>query len=656
MARPPLRRFALAVLLVVVAARAETPLIPREALFGNPERTKPAISPDGKRLAWLQPDQGILQVWVQTLGKDDATAVSADRQRPIRKFQWGQDSQTILYTQDEKGNADWHVYAVDLESKQVRDLTPYDGVHAEIVADSPRRPTEILVELNFQDRARMDVHRIDLKTGEVTLDTRNPGTVRSWAATDDLVVKAGVATRPNGGEELLVRDSAKEAWRTLTRGGPDDTVELLALTADGKAVLYITSAGAPTARVVQRALSGGPEKVLASNPEVDPADVSVHPTRHVVEGVVFEPGLPAWTLLDPTVKKDFDVFPHISRGFPEVVSRDRADRTWVVSFRDAQGPTRYFTFDRTTLQGKLLFVDRPKLEGAPLSERKPVHFPARDGLPLHGYLTRPVGATSVGPMVLFVHGGPWGRDRWKLDPSAQWLANRGYAVLQVNFRGSIGYGRKLLNAGNRQWGKAMQTDLLDAVNWAVKEGVAQKDGLAIMGGSYGGYATLAAAAFHPDVFRCGVDIVGPSNLFTLLRSVPPYWKPLRSIFNRRIGNIDDPADKQLLESASPLFSADKIKMPLLIAQGANDPRVKQAESEQIVAALEKHGLGVTYVVYPDEGHGFARPENAIDFNARAESFLGQYLGGRVEPLAGERIPGSAAVVKVVAPRTASAPK
>ena len=656
MARPPLRRFALAVLLVVVAARAETPLIPREALFGNPERTKPAISPDGKRLAWLQPDQGILQVWVQTLGKDDATAVSADRQRPIRKFQWGQDSQTILYTQDEKGNADWHVYAVDLESKQVRDLTPYDGVHAEIVADSPRRPTEILVELNFQDRARMDVHRIDLKTGEVTLDTRNPGTVRSWAATDDLVVKAGVATRPNGGEELLVRDSAKEAWRTLTRGGPDDTVQLLALTADGRAVLYITSAGAPTARVVQRALSGGPEKVLASNPEVDPADVSVHPTRHVVEGVVFEPGLPAWTLLDPTVKKDFDVFPHISRGFPEVVSRDRADRTWVVSFRDAQGPTRYFTFDRTTLQGKLLFVDRPKLEGAPLSERKPVHFPARDGLPLHGYLTRPVGATSVGPMVLFVHGGPWGRDRWKLDTQAQWLADRGYAVLQVNYRGSRGYGRKVLNAGNRQWGKAMQTDLLDAVNWAVKEGVAQKDRLAIMGGSYGGYATLAAAAFSPDVFRCGVDLVGPSNLFTLLRSVPPYWKPMRSIFNRRIGNIDDPADKQLLESASPLFSADKIKMPLLIAQGANDPRVKQAESEQIVAALEKHGLGVTYVVYPDEGHGFARPENAIDFNARAESFLGQYLGGRVEPLAGERIPGSTAVVKVVAPRTASAPK
>ncbi|HZW88261.1 MAG TPA: prolyl oligopeptidase family serine peptidase, partial [Myxococcaceae bacterium] len=514
MARPPLRRFALAVLLVAVAARAETPLIPREVLFGNPERTSPAISPDGTRLAWLQPDQGILQVWVQTVGKDDAAPVSADRQRPIRAFRWGQDSRTVLYVQDVKGNEEWHVYAVDLGSKQVRDLTPYEGVHAELVADSPRRPSEILVALNLQDRARMDVHRIDLGSGAVTLDTRNPGTVTTWAATDDLVVKAGVATRADGGEELLVRDSANGPWRTLTRGGPDDTVQLLDLTADGKAVLYVTSAGAPTARVVQRALSGGPEKVLASNPEVDPVDVSVHPTRHVVEGVLFEVGLPAWTLLDPTVKKDFDVFAHLARGYPEVISRDRADRTWVVAFQDAQGPTRYFTFDRTSLQGRLLFVDRPKLEGVPLPERKPVAFPARDRLPLHGYLTRPLGARSAGPMVLLVHGGPWWRDRWDLDPDAQWLANRGYAVLQVNFRGSTGYGRKLTSAGNRQWGKAMQADLRDAVAWAVKEGIAQKDRLAIMGGSYGGYATLAAAAFSPDVFRCGVDIVGPSNLFT----------------------------------------------------------------------------------------------------------------------------------------------
>jgi len=654
MVRSPVRRLALAVVLVAVTTRAETPLIPREVLFGNPERTRPAISPDAKRLAWLQPDRGVLQVWVQTVGKDDAEPVSADRQRPIRRFQWAQDSRTILYTQDVKGNEDWHVYGVDLESKQVRDLTPFDGVRAEIVADSPRRPSEILVEMNLQDRARMDVHRIDLRTGAVALVARNPGTATTWGVTDDLVVKAAIATRADGGEELLVRDPGKGTWRTLTSGGPDDSVQLLDLTADGKSVLYVTTAGGETGRVVQRSLSGGPEKVLAAHPEVEPLEVSIHPTRHVVEGVVFEAGLPSWTLLDPTVKKDFDVFAHLAKGFPEVVSRDRADRIWVVSFRDAQGPTRYFLFDRTSLQGKLLFVDRPKLESVPLAEMKPVRFPARDGLVLRGYLTRPVGASGAGPMVLLVHGGPWGRNVWKLDPLAQLLANRGYSVLQINFRGSTGYGRKFMSAGNRQWGKAMQTDLLDAVDWAVKEGVAAKDRVAIMGGSYGGYAVLAAAAFTPEAFRCGVDIVGPSNLFTLLKSVPPYWKPLRSIFNRRIGNIDDPKDKQLLESASPLLSAEKIRMPLLIGQGANDPRVKQAESEQIVAALEKHGQGVTYVVYTDEGHGFARPENSMDFNARAEAFLAQYLGGRVEPMQGERIPGSTAVVKVVAPRTAAA--
>jgi len=644
------------VVLVALAARAETPLIPREVLFGNPERTQPALSPDGKRLAWLQPDKGILQVWVQTLGKEDSTPVSADRERPIRRFQWGQDSRTLLYSQDVKGNEDWHLYGVDLESRQVRDLTPFEGVRAEIVADSPRRPSEVLVTLNLGDRARLDVHRVDLRTGAVVLETKNPGTVLQWAATDDLLVKAALATRADGGSELLVRDSAKSPWRTLTRVGPDDQLELLDLTADGKGVLYVTSAGGETARVVQRALSGGPEKVLASHPELDPSHVWVHPTRHVVQGVVFEPGLPAWTLLDPTVKKDFDIFPHLTRGFPEVVSRDRADRTWVVAFQDAQGPTRYFSFDRTSLQGKLLFVDRPKLESAPLAEMKPISFPARDGLALHGYLTRPLGASAPGPTVLFVHGGPWSRDHWQFSPYAQWLANRGYGVLQVNYRGSTGYGRKFLIAGNRQWGKSMQTDLLDAVDWAVKERVAEKGRVGIMGGSYGGYATLAAAAFSPDAFRCGVDVVGPSNIFTLLRSVPPYWKPLRAIFNRRIGNIDEPADKPLLEAASPLFSAERIKMPLLIGQGANDPRVKQAESEQIVAALEKHGLGVTYVLYPDEGHGFARPENAMDFNARAEAFLGQSLGGRVEPMQGERIAGSTAVVKVVAPRTASGPR
>jgi dipeptidyl aminopeptidase/acylaminoacyl peptidase len=649
-----MRRLTIAALLAASVAWAEPPpLIPREALFGNPERTRARLSPDGKQLAWLQPDKGVLQIWTQTLGTGQPVVVTAERKRPIRVFEWAEDSKSLLYQQDSDGDENFHVYRVDLQTKNVRDLTPFQGVRAEIAALSYKKPGQILVAMNLRDRALLDVYRVDLRTGATDLDTTNPGDIVGWAATDDLMVKAAQAALPDGGWEIRVRDGARSPWRSLTRVGSDNELELEDLTADGRSVFYKTSVGANTGRVVQRPLAGGPERLIANNPEVDPSEVWLHPTKHIVQGVVFEPGLPSWTLIDPTVKKDFDVLAHVARGFPEVVSRDRADRTWIVAFRDARGPTRFYSFDRTTLKGTFLFTDRPQLESAPLVDVQPIGFPARDGLPLRGYLTRPLGAAGPTPMVLLVHGGPWGRDVWAFDRWVQWLANRGYSVLQVNYRGSTGYGRAFLNAGNRQWGKAMHTDLLDGVEWVVKEGVADRGKVGIMGGSYGGYATLAGATFSPDVFRCGVDIVGPSNLFTLIHSVPPYWKPLRGVFDRRVGNVDDPADKAMLEAASPLFSADRIRIPLLIGQGANDPRVKQAESEQIVAAMEKRGLPVTYVLYSDEGHGFARPENSLDFNARAEAFLAQYLGGRAEPMQGERLPGSTASVKVVAARTSS---
>jgi dipeptidyl aminopeptidase/acylaminoacyl peptidase len=656
MAWTPVRRLALAVLLLSLGARAEPPLIPREVLFGNPERTRTRLSPDGKRLAWLQPQKGVLQIWVQTLGKDDAAPITGEGHRQIAYFEWAQDGRSLIYGQDADGDENWHLYTVSLDSKAVRDLTPFEGVRSELVADSRRRPSEILVAMNRENRSRMDVYRVDLRTGTMLLDTRNPGTVIEWAATDDFQVRAGLAGLPDGGQEILVRDGPKAPWRSLTRVGPEDTLLLLDLTADGRSVLYVTSVGGDTSRIVQRAFAGGREKTLASNPEVDPGDVWIHPSRHVVQGVVFEPALPAWTLLDPTVKKDFDLFPHLARGLPQVVSRDHADGTWIVAFEDAQGPRRYFSFDRTSLQGRFLFSDRPALDPASLAEVKPVRFAARDRLPLRGYLTRPIGASGAGPLVLRVHGGPWLRDSWRLDPEVQWLANRGYSVLQVNFRGSSGYGRKFLNTGNRQWGKAMQNDLLDAVDWAVREGVADRTRVAIYGAGYGGYATLAAAAFSPVVFRCGVEVAGPSNLVTYLRNAPAYLQARQARRKLRVGDPDDEADKAMLESVSPLFSADKIRMPLLVAQGANDPRVKQVESEQIVAALEKNGVPVVYALYPDEAHGFARPENEMDFHARAEAFLAQHLGGRAEPLQGDRVPGSTAVVKVVPARTASAPK
>ncbi len=325
-----------------------------------------------------------------------------------------------------------------------------------------------------------------------------------------------------------------------------------------------------------------------------------------------------------------------------------ADDIWLVGYEADRAQGRYYRWDRKAKQGTFLFAAQPKLDGLPLAEVKPVVIPARDGLKINSYLTLPVGVAPKNlPMVLFPHGGPWARDEWGFNPYAQWLANRGYVVLQPNFRGSTGYGKKFLNAGNKQWGLEMHDDLIDAVNWAVKAGYADPKRIGLMGGSYGGYCALAGITFTPDVFACSVDICGPSNLKTLIKSVPPYWKPLLSVFKVRMGDVNDPNDAELVRKASPLNSADRIIRPLLIGQGANDPRVTSIESEQIVAAIEKNHGNVIYVVYPDEGHGFARPQNRTDFNARAETFLGVHLGGRVEPMEGTKVEGSTAIVRVV---------
>ena len=361
------------------------------------------------------------------------------------------------------------------------------------------------------------------------------------------------------------------------------------------------------------------------------------------------------------MKADFEGISKLAEGDFTVGSRDQADKNWLVVFSTDRGPVKYYAWDRDAKKGTFLFTARPKLEGLQLSEMKPVVIKTRDGLNMHAFLTLPAGLPAKNlPMVLFPHGGPWARDVWGYNSYAQWLSNRGYAVLMPNFRGSTGYGKKFLHAGDKQWGLKMHDDLIDAANWAVKQGYVDPKRIAIMGGSYGGYATLAGMTFTPDYFACGVDIVGPSNLKTLIGSIPPYWKPMRSMFDTRMGNVDDPKDAELIKNASPLFKANQIKKPLLIGQGANDPRVNKAESEQIVDAISKNGGSVTYVIYSDEGHGFARPENSIDFNARAENFLSQCLGGRAQPMTGDRQPGSTATVRVLqngkeVTKTASAP-
>jgi dipeptidyl aminopeptidase/acylaminoacyl peptidase len=623
------------------------PLIPREVLLGNPKRWQPTLSPDGTRIAYLAPDdRDALQVWVRTLGKSDDRCVSGER-RSILIYGWTWDSKTILYGQDSEGDENYHTCAIDLESGNVRDLTPWQGVRCHYTLSRVNRPGELLAVLNVRDRKLMDVWRIDLRTGAAVPEVENPGDVAGWFADDNLVVRGASAYTPDGGYEVRVRADARAPWRTLVRSSPEEEVHVLAFSKDGREVFLKSSIASDTIRVVAHEVDSGREREIASMDGFDAEQVMIHPTRRVVEAVAFEPGRRRWSVVDPAVAADFEAIAKLDDGDFWIASRALADRNWIVGFSSADRPVHYFLWERGEKRATFLFSEFPEFETLELAEMKPIKYRARDGMELHGYLSTPPGLAPRNlPLVLYVHGGPWARDYWTLDTWAQLLANRGYAVLQPNYRGSTGYGRKYLHAGDRQWGRAMHDDLVDAVEWAVAEGIADPRRVAIFGGSYGGYAALAGAAFTPNLFKCAVDLVGPSSLFTLIRTFAPYWN-MRAIWNARVGNPDDPADNELLTSASPLFAADRIKIPLLIAQGANDPRVKQAESEQIVAAIEKKGGIATYVLYSDEGHGFIRRPNSIDFMARTEKFLAQHLGGRFEPMDGERIAGSTAVVRIV---------
>lgn len=625
------------------------PLIPREVFFDNPEKFAPQLAPNGRRLAWIAPDKkNILQVWIKTVGKDDDQVVTADKKRGIRRYFWAQNSKILIYLQDADGDENWHVYGVDLDSGNVRDYTPFQGVRADIIAINPKFLDHILVQMNLRDRRLFDVYRLNLRTGALILDTKNPGDVSVWRADDKLQIRAALIQVADGGTEIRIRKDVKSAWKRWIKVGPDEILNFLDFTTDGKAATLISSIGSDTARVVERNIATNSERVIAASADVDPANVIIHPQTHVVQAVSFAPGRARWTLIDPSLQTDFDSIAKLNDGDFNLINRDHKDRTWLVVFTSDRAPIQYYAWDRTAKKATFLFAHQSKLDGLRLAEMKPVIIKSRDGLSLNSYLTLPVGVPPENlPMVLLVHGGPWGRDVWGYNPLVQWLANRGYAVLQVNFRASTGYGKKFLYAGNKQWGLRMHDDLIDAVDWAVQQGFADPKRIAIMGISYGGYAALVGVTFTPEKFSCAIDVVGPSNLKTLIGSIPPYWKAIRSIFDVRMGNVDDPKDAELIKNASPLFKADKIVRPLLIGHGANDPRVNQRESEQIVEAIEKNKGKVTYVLYSDEGHGFARPENRLDFNARAEAFLSTCLGGRTEPLAGDIYPGSTAAVRVV---------
>jgi len=610
------------------------PLIPREVLFGNPVKTEAQISPNGKMLAYVAPDEkGVMNVWVRTLGQNDDRVVTADKKQGIRSdaYDWQQDSEHLLYGQDFKGDENYHVYQTNLKTKNTRDLTPFQGVQARRPITDLDFPDEILVPLNIRDRRFHDMYRINLKNGAVEMDTENPGDVLGFVVDTQFQVRAAQMWLPDGGKEIRVRDDVESPWRSFQKWGPEEIGWITGFTPDNTGIYLTSSVDANTARLLEVDLATGKSRVVAKDKQYDAAGVLKHPKTHKLEAVVFIRQRTEWTVIDKSLQADFNALQKVRDGDFSIDSRDLADNTWIVSYGVDNAPTSTYAYDRASKKATFLFSDRPALEKYELAKMQPISFQARDGMTLYGYLTLPVGLEPRNlPMVLLVHGGPWYRDVWRLDDEVQWLANRGYAVLQINFRGSDGYGKDYLNAGNREWGGKMHDDLIDGKNWAVKQSYADPKQVCIMGESYGGYATLVGLAFTPNEFVCGVDAMGISNLITWLKRDPPL-EPFEKAWQKMIwGDVE--TEQEFLKSRSPLFTADQIKAPLLIAHGANDPRVKQAESDQIVEAMRKSGKPVEYIVFPDEGHGFARPENRLKFYAAAEAFLAKYLGGRAEPL------------------------
>lgn len=622
-------------------------LIERTTLFGNPSFLQARLSPDGQWLAWIAPHQGVLNLWVAPA--DDRSAarpVTAEASRPIEHYSWGPDSRSLLYIADKAGDENFLIHGVDVATGERRTLTPFERTRAQIVAISNRVPDRILVGLNNRDPRWHDVYSLDLGSGELSLVFRNEG-YAAFVADKALNLRVASRARADGGTDFFRIAGGQVEAEPFVSIGLDDAMSTrpLSFTADGATLYWVDSRGRDKAALVAQDVATGRTRVVAEDSRADVGDILVdpilaHPLTGEAQAYQAKYLRSEWIALDPDIEADLELVQSRLGGEVTVTSRSNADDRWTVEVDPVTASPKIYLFDRETDRLTELFVSRPEIEGLRLAPMHPLELRARDGLILPSYLTLPAGSDSDAdgrpdqplPMVLLVHGGPWLRDSFGYDPYHQWLANRGYAVLSVNFRGSAGFGKSFMSAGDREWGGKMHEDLLDAIGWATGRGIAVEDRIAIMGASYGGYATLAGLAFTPEVFACGVDVVGPSNLLSLLAATPPYWESLKRQLYKRVGDPRTAEGEAFLRERSPLFTVDAIRKPLLIAQGANDPRVPRAESDQIAEAMAARNIPVTYLLFPDEGHGLARPENVIGFTAVAENFLKPCLGGRAEPI------------------------
>ncbi len=614
-------------------------LIPREVLFGNPDKIAVRMSADGKYISYLAPLDGVLNIFIApSSNPSDGRAITDDRERGIRSYSWAKNSSNIIFAMDNKGDENFRLHSIDITTLENKLLTPQTGVKAGILKISNKFSDEILVQMNEIVPEYFDIYKINVKTGKAELIFENKEKYSSFTIDDDFKVRFAYKMLPNGeGEIYLFRNDNLSDPELFQKIQTEDmlTTSPLHITANGEVLYIVDSSAKDKSALFEVDLSTQKRKMIYEDSRADIDSCLVDPITKKVQAVAVNYLEKEWVIFDESIKEDINNLSKIHDGKIEIISRTDNDDKWIVVYMQDDGPYRYYLYDRAIGEAKFLFVSNSEQEDYNFAKMHPVKITSRDGLELVSYLTLPrwldKGARLENPipLVLYVHGGPNSRDEKGYNSTHQWLANRGYAVLSVNYRGSTGFGKSFINAGDGEWARKMQNDLEDSVKWAIDNNITEKDKVVIMGGSYGGYATLVGMTMTPDLYAAGIDIVGVSNLETFMNSIPPYWKPIFAHLKKIIGaSPEDENGRKFLFERSPLNYAKSIKKPLLIVQGAHDPRVKKPESDQIVSAMKEHGIPVVYLLYKDEGHGLARPENRMSFYANAEMFLANILKGR----------------------------